>query len=59
MIASMDAATNVLVHNYRDTDRRLVHASIRSCLEQHPRYLAHVLAFLDRAPAEAGPTPPG
>lgn len=46
-IAPSAGLRNILVHDYNDADRRLVHASIRACLDQYPRYVAHVVAYLD------------
>ncbi len=46
-IAPSAGLRNVLAHDYNDTDRRLVHASIRTCLGQYPRYVAHVSDYLD------------
>jgi uncharacterized protein YutE (UPF0331/DUF86 family) len=51
-IAPSAGLRNVLVHDYNDADRRLVHASIRACLEQYPRYVAYVLDWLDAGESE-------
>lgn len=46
-IARSAGLRNVLVHDYNDADRHVVHAAIRLCLEQYPRYVEHVTAFID------------
>ena len=45
-IAPSAGLRNILVHDYNDADRRIVHAAIEVCLEQYPRYVEHVLVFL-------------
>lgn len=45
-IAPSAGLRNILVHDYNDADRRLVHASIKACLDQYPRYVACVLSYL-------------
>jgi uncharacterized protein YutE (UPF0331/DUF86 family) len=47
-IAPSAGLRNILVHDYNDADRRLVHQSIGVCLELYPQYVSHVLDFLDR-----------
>ena len=39
---------NILVHEYNAVDVAQVHASIRECLQDYERYVAHVTAFLDK-----------
>lgn len=51
-IAPSAGLRNILVHDYNDADRRLVHAAVGACLDQYPRYVEYVLAYLD-ASAEA------
>ncbi len=43
---------NVLVHDYNDVDRALVHAAIALCLTQYPRYVRDLTDSLDRLDAE-------
>ncbi|HEY5791368.1 MAG TPA: DUF86 domain-containing protein [Gammaproteobacteria bacterium] len=45
-IARSAGLRNILVHDYNDVDRAIVHASIRSCLEDYRRYLECVDLFL-------------
>jgi uncharacterized protein YutE (UPF0331/DUF86 family) len=47
-IAPSAGLRNVLVHQYNDTDHRIVHRSIRSALEQYTSYVERVQGFLDR-----------
>ncbi len=47
-IARSAGLRNVLVHDYNDADRALVHAAIELCLAQYPRYVHDVTAFVDR-----------
>lgn len=37
---------NILVHDYNDVDRTIVHASIKSCLRDYHEYIERVRAFL-------------
>ena len=54
-IANSAGLRNILVHDYYDVDRRIVHASIRTCLQDYHRYLEHVGSFLrGLAPRQAG-----
>jgi uncharacterized protein YutE (UPF0331/DUF86 family) len=46
-IAASAGLRNILVHDYNDVDRRIVHASIRSCLEDYREYVEKVDRFLD------------
>lgn len=39
---------NILVHDYNDVDHRILHASIRTCLQDYHRYVEHVSAFVAR-----------
>ena len=47
-IARSAGLRNILVHDYNDADRQVVHGAIRTCLEDYHRYVEHVDAFLDR-----------
>ena len=38
---------NILVHDYNDADRKIVHGSIKSCLQDYHRYVELVRNFLD------------
>jgi uncharacterized protein YutE (UPF0331/DUF86 family) len=42
---------NILVHDYNDVDRTIVHASIRFCLRDYHEYIEKVRAFLASLPA--------
>lgn len=54
-IANSAGLRNILVHDYNDVDRRIVHASIRTWLQDYHRYLEHVGSFLrGLAPSQAG-----
>ena len=53
-IASSAGLRNILVHDYNDLDRRIVHGSIRTCLRDYHRYLEHLAEFL-RSAAASGP----
>ncbi|MCL6645753.1 MAG: DUF86 domain-containing protein [Dehalococcoidia bacterium] len=50
-IARSAGLRNILVHDYNDADRKIVHASITSCLRDYHRYVEYVRDFLDRLPA--------
>jgi uncharacterized protein YutE (UPF0331/DUF86 family) len=45
-LAQSAGLRNILVHDYNDVDRRIVYASIRSCLVDYPRYVEAVDTFL-------------
>ncbi|MGN2393449.1 DUF86 domain-containing protein, partial [Pelomicrobium sp. G1] len=47
-IARSAGLRNILVHDYNDADRKIVHASIKSCLQDYHRYAEYVRGFLDR-----------
>ena len=49
-IARSAGLRNILVHDYNDADRKIVHASIKSCLQDYHRYAEYVRGFLDRLP---------
>lgn len=49
-IARSAGLRNILVHDYNDADRKIVHGAIRSCLQDYHRYLEYVHSFLDRSP---------
>jgi uncharacterized protein YutE (UPF0331/DUF86 family) len=40
---------NIIVHEYNDVDHRIVHASIRTCLEDYFQYVQAVADYLDRS----------
>jgi len=46
-IAASAGLRNILVHDYNDVDRRIVHGSIKSCLQDYHRYVEHVRSFLE------------
>lgn len=50
-IAASAALRNILVHDYNDADRRVVHASILTCLRDYREYVARVAEFIDSAAA--------
>ena len=49
-IARSAGLRNILVHDYNDAYRKIVHASIKSCLQDYHRYAEYVRSFLDRLP---------
>lgn len=49
-IARSAGLRNIPVHDYNDADRKIVHASIKSCLQDYHRYAEYVRSFLDRLP---------
>lgn len=49
-IARSAGLRNILVHDYNDADRKIVHDSIKSCLRDYHGYVEYVRAFLDRLP---------
>lgn len=49
-IARSAGLRNILVHDYNDADRKIVHASIKSCLQDYHRYAEYVRGLLDRLP---------
>lgn len=53
-IARSAGLRNILVHDYNDVDRKIVHASIRHCLQDYHKYVESVHIFLDRLPDKAG-----
>lgn len=50
-IARSAGLRNILVHDYNDADRKIVHGSIKSCLQDYHQYVEYVRSFLDRLPA--------
>ncbi len=50
-IAASAGLRNILVLDYNDIDRRIVHASIVSCLRDYHEYVERVADFVDRAAA--------
>ncbi len=53
-IARSAGLRNILVHDYNDVDRKIVHASIRHCLQDYHKYVESVRSFLDRLPDKIG-----
>lgn len=47
-IAASAGLRNILVHDYNDTDRTIVHASIATCLRDYRVYLEYVSRFVDQ-----------
>jgi len=45
-IANSAGLRNILVHDYNDADRAIVHAAIRDCLREYHAYVEHVEHFL-------------
>ncbi|MFP4161940.1 MAG: type VII toxin-antitoxin system HepT family RNase toxin [Ectothiorhodospira sp.] len=50
-IAASAGLRNILVHDYNDVDRRILHRSIGSCLRDYKRYVEQVEAFIAGPPA--------
>lgn len=48
-IARSAGLRNILVHDYNDAERRIVHGSIADCLRDYHEYVERVSALLDRA----------
>ena len=46
-VAASAGLRNILVHDYNDADRTIIHASIRTCLKDYHLYLEYIAAFLD------------
>ena len=46
-VAPSAGLRNILVHDYNDVDRVLVHASIALALQTYPRYVDALLRFVD------------
>lgn len=46
-VAASAGLRNILVHDYNDADRSIVHGSIRSGLRDYQEYVDQVTAFLD------------
>ncbi len=44
-IARSAGLRNILVHDYNDVDRNIVHGSIKSCLRDYHQYLEHLSRF--------------
>jgi uncharacterized protein YutE (UPF0331/DUF86 family) len=55
-IAASAGLWNVLVHQYNDVDHRLLHGSIRSCLQDYRLYIEHVDRFVDESDAATDAT---
>lgn len=50
-IARSAGLRSILVHDYNDAERKIVHASIKSCLQDYHQYIEYVRGLLDRLPA--------
>lgn len=48
-IAGSVGLKNILVHDYSDVDRKIVHSSIRSCLRDYQEYVDYVYDFLEKS----------
>jgi len=48
-IADSAGLRNILVHDYNDIDHKILHASIRCCLQDYHRFLEYLVAFLQDA----------
>ncbi|MDH4199594.1 MAG: DUF86 domain-containing protein [Spirochaetia bacterium] len=46
-IAKSAGLRNILVHDYNDIDRKILHGSIRDCLKDYHRYLEYISAYMD------------
>ncbi|MDH4199608.1 MAG: DUF86 domain-containing protein [Spirochaetia bacterium] len=46
-IAKSAGLRNILVQDYNDIDRKILHGSIRDCLKDHHSYLEYLSKFLD------------
>jgi uncharacterized protein YutE (UPF0331/DUF86 family) len=47
-IARSTGLRNILVHDYNDVDRKIVHGSIKACLRDYHRYLEYLVRFIKR-----------
>ena len=47
-IATSVGLRNILVHDYNDVDRKIVHSSISSCLSDYQEYVDYVYGFLEK-----------
>lgn len=45
-IARSAGLRNILVHDYNDADRSIVHGAVRACLEDYHAYLQYIEVFL-------------
>jgi len=51
-IARSAGMRNILVHDYNDLDRKILHQSIRLCLSDYRQYIDQIVAFLaNQSPA--------
>ena len=48
-IAKSAGLRNILVHDYNDLNREVVHASIQSCLEDYHAYTEYLRAFVHQS----------
>ena len=51
-IAKSAGLRNILVHDYNDLDREILHSSIKSCLEDYRFYIDSLRTFLQRIEEE-------
>jgi len=54
-IARSAGLRNILVHDYNDADRKIVHQSIGACLQDYTRYIDYVDRFLQPPHPPANP----
>jgi uncharacterized protein YutE (UPF0331/DUF86 family) len=54
-IARSAGLRNILVHDYNDLDRKIVHQSIGACLQDYTRYIDYVDRFLQRSTPTSNP----
>lgn len=52
-IAPSAGLRNVLVHEYKDVDHRIVHGAVRTALDQFTEYINHVQRFVERGSGSA------
>lgn len=51
-LAQAAGMRNILVHQYKDIDNRIVFAAIPKALEQYPLYIQQITAYLDSLEVE-------
>jgi uncharacterized protein YutE (UPF0331/DUF86 family) len=47
-IAASAGLRNILLHDYNDVDRRILHGSIRTCLQDYQQYIDAVDEFIQK-----------
>lgn len=45
-IAKSAGLRNILLHDYNDVNRTILHASIQTCLKDYTKYIAHITDFI-------------